>query len=166
MRSASELIRKTPNAEVYPRVFEKLKPDNTRVRISLSEQLAWLMAGEEIAVATPISSGKRRSVTPAGTFTVLEKIPDHRSTIYGDFVDEQGRVVRSGVSLKIDAAPSGTHFAGAPMRHFLRFNAANGLHAGVLPGYPASHGCVRLPNEIAELFFRKVATGTPVEILE
>jgi len=39
-----------------------------------------------------------------------------------------------------------------------------GMHTGILPGYPASHGCVRLPEEIAKLFYSKVTAGTPVSI--
>lgn len=166
MVPADEMIRTLPDAEVAPRVLEKMKPENTRLRISLSRQLAWLMAGEEVAVKTPISSGKRRGLTPPGSYTILQKEPEHRSTIYGDFVDAQGRVVRAGISLKIDSAPSGTHFVGAPMRWFLRFDGALGLHLGMLPGYPASHGCVRLPEAIAPLIYGKVSVGTPVEVVE
>ena len=38
------------------------------------------------------------------------------------------------------------------------------VHAGYLPGYPASHGCVRMPQEMAQAFFRNVSVGTPVEV--
>lgn len=56
------------------------------------------------------------------------------------------------------------------MRYFQRFDTpsgkptAMGFHTGVLPGYPASHGCVRLPNSMAEWFFKNVPTGTRVVI--
>ena len=73
--------------------------------------------------------------------------------------------MRAGVSLKIDSAPSGTHYEGAPMKWFMRLtNEGVGMHIGILPGYPASHGCVRLPAEIAPLIYSKVKVGTPVEI--
>jgi len=122
------------------------------------------MRGEEIGIDSPISSGKAGHGTPTGKFAVLEKDPNHHSTFYGAFCDSKNRIVRAGVSLKIDSAPSGTHFMGAPMLWFCRFNGAIGMHAGILPGYAASHGCVRLPPEIAPLIYAKVKVGTPVEV--
>ena len=53
---------------------------------------------------------------------------------------------------------------GAPMKWFSRFNGAIGMHVGILPGYPASHGCVRLPEAIAPLIYEKVKVGTPIEV--
>jgi hypothetical protein len=50
------------------------------------------------------------------------------------------------------------------MPYFMRFNGAEGMHAGYLPGYPASHGCVRLPDEKAIAFYRAVEVGTPVSV--
>src|SRR5207302_3564572 len=125
----------------------------------LSHQRAYLMVENEIAIDTPVSTGKAAGMTPTGKFAVAEKERDHRSTVYGDFVDGKGRVVRSGVSMHIDSAPSGTHFVGAPMKFFCRFNGAIGMHIGILPGYAASHGCVRLPSEIAPMIFDKVKEG-------
>jgi lipoprotein-anchoring transpeptidase ErfK/SrfK len=165
MPKASELIRKQDPPMISARLMEKVTPDNSRVLVSLSKQRAWLMLGEEAVIDTPISSGKAAGLTPTGSFTVVEKDPHHRSTLYGDFVDGKGRVVRAGVSLKIDSAPSGTHFVGAPMEWFCRFNGAVGMHVGILPGYAASHGCVRLPKEIAPRIYEKVKVGTPVEVV-
>ena len=50
------------------------------------------------------------------------------------------------------------------MPNFMRISAATGMHEGFLPGYPASHGCIRMPALMAEAFFRSVAVGTPVSI--
>jgi lipoprotein-anchoring transpeptidase ErfK/SrfK len=165
MRKASDLIRRQDPPRITPRVYDKLTPDTARVYVSLSKQRAYLMMAEEVAIDTPISSGKAAGMTPVGNFTVQEKDPDHRSNIYGDFVDNKGRVVRSGVSLRIDSAPSGTHYIGAPMKWFCRIKDGVGMHIGILPGYPASHGCVRLPADIAPLIYNKVKVGTPVEIV-
>jgi hypothetical protein len=52
----------------------------------------------------------------------------------------------------------------APMEYFLRFDGANGLHAGIIKSFPASHGCVRLPKDKAILFFNTASVGTPVHI--
>jgi hypothetical protein len=60
--------------------------------------------------------------------------------------------------------PPGCRFVQAPMPYFMRFNGAEGMHAGYLPGYPASHGCVRLPKEKAIAFFEAVEVGTPVTV--
>jgi lipoprotein-anchoring transpeptidase ErfK/SrfK len=96
---------------------------------------------------------------------VLEKDPNHHSTLYGDFVDSSGRIVRAGVSARIDSAPSGTHFAGAAMKWFMRLTEDGvGMHVGILPGYPASHGCIRMPLDGAKLFYDHVKVGTPVEV--
>lgn len=164
-KKASELIRKQEPPKVHPRVLEKATPQNVSVSISLGKQRAFFFVGEEIAIDTPISSGKRAGMTPKGSFKITEKDKDHRSSIYGDFVNRSGKVVRSGVSTRIDSAPSGTVYRGAPMRWFMRLtNEGVGMHTGILPGYPASHGCIRLPDEIARLFFENAPSGTVVTI--
>jgi lipoprotein-anchoring transpeptidase ErfK/SrfK len=165
MKRASEMIRRQEPARVSARLMERINPENSRVVISISRQRAYLMVGDEIAIDTPVSTGKTAGMTPTGKFTISEKEKDHRSNLYGDFVDGRGRTVRSGVSTRIDSAPSGTRFRGAPMRFFCRFNGAIGMHVGILPGYPASHGCVRLPSDIAPLIYEKVKVGTPVEVM-
>lgn len=164
-KPAKELIQKQAKPKVVPRVLEVANQDNTRVYVSIGKQRAYLLVGEEVAIDTPISSGKRAGMTPKGSFTVLQKNKDHRSSIYGNFVNSRGQVVRGGVSTKIDSAPSGTRFLGAPMLYFMRLTWDGvGMHVGVLPGYPASHGCIRLPEDIARLFFERVKLGTPVVI--
>ena len=165
MRRAREMIGRQEPPRIRRELAAVVTPDNASVRISLSRQRAYLMAGDEVYIDTPISSGKKAGSTPTGTFEIVEKDPDHRSNIYGDFVDRRGRVVRAGVSLKVDSAPSGTHYVGAPMRWFMRLTWSGiGMHVGILPGYPASHGCIRLPSEVAALMYQKVKIGTPVTI--
>jgi len=165
MKPASELIRRQAPPTVNAAVGNLITPDNASVVVSLSKQRAYLMADGQVYIDTPISSGKVAGMTPTGSFSVMEKDPNHHSTIYGDFVDHSGRVVRAGVSLKVDSAPSGTHYVGAPMKWFMRLTGAGvGMHVGILPGYPASHGCVRLPGAIAPLIYRSVKVGTPVTI--
>lgn len=169
-KKASELIKKQDPPKVIPRVLERATPENVSVYISLGKQRAYFKVGEEIAVDSPISSGKRAGMTPQGTFKIVEKDHDHRSSLYGDFVSaKSGKVVRAGVSTRIDSAPSGTIYRGAPMKWFMRFGdgsgyRAEGMHTGYLPGYPASHGCVRLPDDIAKLFYEHVVIGTKVTI--
>jgi lipoprotein-anchoring transpeptidase ErfK/SrfK len=146
-------------------VLKQATPDSVRIVVSIPKQRAWLMVGEEIAADGPISSGKRGHSSPTGHFTVMEKDPNHHSTLYGDYVDSSGRTVRAGVSAQIDSAPSGTHFQGAAMKWFLRLTSDGvGMHIGILPGYPASHGCIRQSVDGAKLFYDNVKVGTPVDV--
>jgi lipoprotein-anchoring transpeptidase ErfK/SrfK len=163
--SITRLIGRQPPPKVNSSLAGTINPGNSRVLISLSKQRAYVMVGGDIYIDTPISSGKRAGMTPTGNFSVMEKDPNHRSSVYGDFIDGKGRVVRSGVSTKVDSAPSGTRYQGASMKWFCRLTSNGvGMHVGILPGYPASHGCVRLPAEIAPLIYEKVKVGTPVTI--
>ncbi|MEP6810282.1 MAG: L,D-transpeptidase family protein [Chthoniobacterales bacterium] len=165
MRKANELINRQPPVTINQSVYDSLTPDQAHVVVSLSKQRAYLLRGEDVAIDSPISSGKRAGMTPSGHFSVLEKDKDHHSSVYGNFVDRGGRTVRSGVSLKIDSAPSGTHYIGAPMKWFMRLTGDGvGMHIGILPGYPASHGCIRMPAQSAEMFYARVKVGTPVEV--
>ena len=165
VKPAAQSIARQAPAKIDKTLESLIDPGNSHVRISLSKQRAYLMVGEQIYIDTPISSGKRAGMTPTGSFSVLEKDPDHRSSIYGEFVDAKGRTVRSGVSLKVDSAPSGTRYRGAPMWWFMRLtNFGVGMHVGILPGYAASHGCIRLPADIAKLIYDKVRIGTRVVI--
>lgn len=153
--------------KVVPRVLDLATPDNTRLVVSLGRQRAMLMVGEEVAIDTPVSSGKKRGATPAGDFLITEKQVEFSSSQHGDFVDRDGHVVCSGVSTRIDAAPSGTVFRMVPVRFHLRLdNNGPALHAGRLPGYPASDTSVRLPVDIAPLIFQRVKAGTPVRVEE
>ena len=165
MKKASDLIKKQEPPAINKSLADAINQDNSRVLVSIAKQRAYLMMGDQVYIDTPISSGKRAGMTPTGTFKISQKDKDHRSSVYGDFVDKKGRTVRGGVSTRVDSAPSGTRYVGAPMKFFCRFNGAIGMHIGILPGYPASHGCVRLPSAIAPLIFEKVKVGTQVDVV-
>ncbi|HVF71971.1 MAG TPA: L,D-transpeptidase family protein [Chthoniobacterales bacterium] len=165
MKKANELISKQPPIVTNNAILQKITPETAHVIVSISKQRAYLLAGDEIGIDSPISSGKRGHSTPTGSFKILEKDKDHRSSIYGDYVDSKGRVVRGGISARIDSAPSGTHYVGAPMKWFMRLTGEGvGMHVGVLPGYPASHGCIRMPEPAAAAFYARVKVGTPVRV--
>lgn len=165
MRKATDLIKSQTPIITNNAVLQNVTPDNARVLVSISRQRAYLMAGDQIAIDTPISSGKRGHETPTGRFSIQEKDKDHHSSIYGDYKDAAGRTVRGGISSQIDSAPSGTHFVGASMKWFMRLTGEGvGMHVGILPGYPASHGCIRMPEPAAALFYSKVKVGTPAAV--
>ena len=165
IRKASELIRRQAPLQVNQGLLKQVTPDTARIMVSLSKQRAYLVLADQVVIDCPISSGKRGHSSPAGHMRVLEKDANHHSSLYGDFVDSSGRIVRAGVSARIDAAPSGTRFVGSPMKWFLRLTEDGvGMHIGILPGYPASHGCIRLPPDGAKLFYDHVKVGTPVDV--
>ena len=165
MRKASDLIRKQVPLKVNQSLLKPATQDNTRIVVSIPKQRAYLMIGDQVVADGPVSSGRRGHETPRGHFNVMEKDPNHHSSLYGDFVDSSGRTVRAGVSARSDSAPSGTHFAGAPMKWFLRLTGEGvGMHIGILPGYPASHGCIRESVDGAKLFYDYTKVGTSVDV--
>ena len=165
MRKASDMINRQAPISINNQLLAQLTPDAAHVVVSLPKQRAYLMTGDQVVIDSPISSGKRGHTSPSGSFHVLEKDKSHHSSIYGDYKDSNGRTVRAGVSARIDSAPSGTHFVGAEMKWFMRLTDDGvGMHVGILPGYPASHGCIRMPSQAAELFYNHVKVGTPVEV--
>ena len=107
--------------------------------IDLTRQLALLYRGGVPIGASTISSGSEGRETPTGEFTILEKKVVHRSGSYDD----------------------------APMPYMQRLTAKGvAMHAGNLPGYPASHGCIRLPPAFAKLLYGVTELGTPVMITD
>ncbi|MBA2241583.1 MAG: L,D-transpeptidase family protein [Chthoniobacterales bacterium] len=134
------------------------------IKIKLSEQRAYFFKSGELVGISQLSTGREGLGTPTGSFKVSQKDPDHVSNLYGDYVDEADNVVVPNIGLNKDPKPPGTRFKGAPMPYFMRIVGGVGMHAGYLPGYPASHGCIRMPEFMAENFFNAVSTGTPVTI--
>lgn len=108
-----------------------------RVVISLGDQLAYLYRGDTLMAVATISTGISGRDTPTGIFTVQGKTPMHRSK-------------------KFDNAPM-------PFTQFID-DYGVALHAGFNPGYPASHGCVRLPSAFAKKLYSVTSVGTPVLI--
>ena len=135
----------------------------TAVEIDLEEQRAYLLQGGRPVLASPISSGRYGHLTKAGSFKILEKEQTHYSSMYGKIVDGRGNTIVADADADM-LVPRGGKFIPAPMHYFMRFNGADGLHAGYLPGYPASHGCVRMPEQYAIAFFNSVSVGTPVTV--
>jgi len=134
-----------------------------RVEIDLEEQRAYLLQGRHLVLASPISSGRYGHLTETGSFQVVEKERDHFSSLYGKIVDRNGDTVVADADADMKV-PRGGKFIPAPMHYFMRFHGADGMHAGYLPGYPASHGCVRMPEQYAIAFFNAVQVGTPVHV--
>lgn len=167
LKSPADLVQAQEPPKVVPRVLDLARPDNTFIGISLGRQRAYLYVGKEVAIDTPVSTGKRRGQTPTGDFSVMEKSASYQSNLHGDFVDREANTIRHGVSTRIDAAPSGATFKIVPVEYHMKLNDEGlALHAGRLPGYAAADTAVRLPADIAPLIFQRVQKGTPVKIEE
>jgi hypothetical protein len=136
-----------------------------RIVIRLGEQRAYFYKDDELVGVSVVSTGREGYDTSTGNFKIMEKDIDHRSNLYGDYVDAgTGQVVVKDVDVKRDPKPPGTRFLGAPMPYFMRIVGGTGMHEGFLPGYAASHGCIRMPEFMAESFYANVNVGTPVTI--
>ncbi|WP_407472675.1 L,D-transpeptidase [Xanthomonas campestris pv. campestris] len=109
------------------------------VIVSLTEQRAYAYRNGILIGVSTIGSGKPGHETPTGVFTILQKDKDHRSSIY-------------------NAAPM-------PYQQRLTWDGV-ALHAGGLPGYPESHGCVHLPSEFARLLFDNSNMGMVVVVAQ
>jgi hypothetical protein len=107
------------------------------VVVSLAEQKAFVFKAGRLVATSPVSTGKRGHETPTGTFPIMEKQVHHRSNRYSN----------------------------APMPYMQRLTAYGvALHAGHLPGYPASHGCIRLPWGFAKRLYGMTGNGTVVTV--
>lgn len=132
--------------------------------VRLRHQDATLYRGGHAVATARVSTGREGYATPMGQFRVIRKDRDHRSGLYGDYVDAGGRVVVANVDVRRTRKPRRTRFLGAPMPFYLEFKPSYGLHAGRLPGYPASHGCVRLSYWKARQFYEAARIGTRVTV--
>ena len=107
--------------------------------IDLTAQRIMVYRDGALIAAAAISTGSLGRETPTGVFTILEKKVMHRSTTYDN----------------------------APMPYMQRLTSKGiAIHAGDLPGYPASHGCIRLPNQFAKQLYGVTELGTQVMITD
>ena len=113
-------------------------PDGHSIEIDLQQQLAYLLRGGQIEIVSPISSGRFGHLTETGSFKIIQKEKNHFSNMFGKIVDAAGNTLVSDADSAMPLR-AGAKFVPAPMRYFMRFNGATGMHAGYLPGYPASH---------------------------
>jgi lipoprotein-anchoring transpeptidase ErfK/SrfK len=136
--------------------------------IDLRAQRAEVYIGGQHAGWTVVATGKEGFGTPAGDYTILQKLVDKHSTLYGRIVDADGNTVKADADARRDSAPAGGRFLYAPMPYWMRLTWRGiGMHAGPIPrpGSPASHGCIRLPRRFAIQLYEIVRIGTPVRII-
>lgn len=144
--------------------IEQYDPAHSEVVVLLAEQRGRLYINGQIAMDFPVCSGRvGGKETPKGTFRISQKVRDYSSNTYGSFVNAEGRTVKGNIAVS-DARPAGTHFKGAPMPYWMRFNGAIGMHVGNVHRESASHGCVRVPEEACSILFSKLAVGSKVTV--
>src|SRR5712691_12668105 len=108
-----------------------------QIIISIADQKISVYSGDVLLARSAVSTGVPGHPTPMGVFTVIQKQRWHRSNLY----------------------------SAAPMPYMQRITWSGvALHAGVLPGYPASHGCIRMPPEFAVKLFSLTRMGARVLI--
>lgn len=124
-------------ARINPAVLSQSTRGNTRVVIDVADQRGYLLVNGKIAVDTPVSTARPGKWTPRGSFGVTQRVRSGKiSTIYG-----------------------------VHMPYWMRLGgSAYGMHAGHLPGYPASAGCIRLPESAAQVIYDNTTYGTRVNI--
>lgn len=126
-----------PATKVNSKVLAGSSKGNTRIVIDISRQKAFLLVNGEVAIESPVSTARSGKYTPRGSFRVTERVRNGKiSTIYG-----------------------------VHMPYWMRLSGSvYGVHAGYLPGYPASAGCVRLPSDAAQMIYDNTKYGTSVSI--
>lgn len=140
-------------------------PGPPLIKINRIQQKAYFYKGSTLVGVSKISSGNEDHATPPGRYKITQKNKDHKSSVYGVFKDKAtGMTTNDNVDIRVDKVPPGQVFYAAPMPNFMRFNGGIGMHTGFLPGYAASHGCIRMPDHMAEHFFNNVEVGTPVVV--
>jgi len=134
------------------------------IKIDLAEQRAYFYKGGELVGISIVSTGREGYGTTSGSFHIIQKDKDHVSSRFGDYVDANGAIIKKEIDREKDPMPKGARYDGAKMPYFMRIVGGTGMHEGFLPGYPASHGCIRMPGFMAQKFFENVNVGTPVTI--
>jgi hypothetical protein len=134
-------------------------PSNVRVKVSISKQRAYVMEGSDVLLAMPITVGAPGTATPTGNFTIFNKEQHHRANTHGYAYN--GNQVQQTF---LDKRPAGWSFKGTPMPYWCEFKPNYGFHTGWLKHHPASHGCIRMHENLSPKFFRLVSIGTSVNI--
>lgn len=135
------------------------------VVVDLRRQVAEFYKGGHIIGVAAISSGVEDRRTPGGDYKILEKDIDHTSSKYGCIEDSAGNTVNADATPGTPV-PAGCRYVPAPMNFFMRLtNDGVGMHQGFLPGYPASHGCIRMDRNVVPKFYENAYVGMPVKVV-
>lgn len=135
-------------------------PGNVQVKVSIGRQRAYVVEGENVLLAMPVTVGSPGHPTPRGHFRIFAKDAKKRATSHG--YAYSGDKVRRG---DIHNRPPGWKFKGTPLPYWCEFKPGYAFHTGWIKHFPSTQdGCIRLHENLAPKFFRLVKVGTPVHI--
>jgi len=134
-------------------------PSAVEVKVSLSKQRVYVMEGNEMLLAMPVSVGAPSSPTPTGTFRILKKEAKYRDSTHG-YAKSGNQIERTYLREK----QSGWHFRGTPMPYWCEFKPTYGFHTGWVKHTPCTNGCIRMHENLSPKFFQLVSVGTTVDI--
>jgi hypothetical protein len=127
--------RKGRSARLVEAIESRTAGEPIMAIVSLRNQRITVYDANGWILRSPVSTGQKGRETPAGIFSVIQKVRDHYSNLYDDaYMPHMQRITWSGIA----------------------------LHGGILPGYAASHGCIRMPFDFAARLFDETATGIRV----
>jgi lipoprotein-anchoring transpeptidase ErfK/SrfK len=129
------------------------------VKVSLRNQMLYVMEGSEPLLVTPVSIGTPSKPTPQGSYRIFKKTHRHRANSHG-FAYSGNQAKKTYLASK----PAGWSFKGTPMPYWCEFKPNYGIHTGWMKPYPCTHGCLRMHHNVAPKFFQMVSVGTPVHI--
>ena len=121
-----------------PPVQQPNNPSAVKVKISTGAQRLYVVEGDRVLLASPVTVGKSTAPTPSGNFTIYSKQANRR------------RVSSPG--------------AGYPMTYWMEFKSAYGIHWGFMKPTPNTRGCVRMPLKAAQKTFNLIRSGTPLNV--
>jgi L,D-transpeptidase catalytic domain len=137
--SACATLSRTQNSFSFdPPVQKPKNPSAVKLKLSTGAQRLYVVEGNTVLLATPVTVGTASSPTPHGNFTIYSKVANRRR----------------------QSSPG----AGYPMTYWMEFKRAYGLHWGFVKATPSTHGCVRMPIDSARKTFQLVRIGTPLNI--
>ena len=155
--------RDTRDVWYHDERIEKANTENSKIVVRLGAQRGALYVNDEIAMDSPVCTGRSSYETPRGSFRIIEKVRDYRSRSYGSVYNASGDRVNSDATSS-SPVPSGGKFVGASMPLWMRIKDGYGLHVGRVLRDADSHGCVRIPQEACSYLFEKCGEGTRVVI--
>ena len=138
----------------------------SRIVVHLGDQRAYFYKGKRLVGESTVSTGKKGFSTPPGHYSIVSKDKNHFSSEFGDYVDSAGNVMVSNIDVRKDRQPKGAHFDPAKMPYCMHFNGGYAMHQGYVPPFAASHGCIRLPEGMAEKFYNNAPVGTSMTVKE
>ncbi|MEM0968900.1 MAG: L,D-transpeptidase [Verrucomicrobiota bacterium] len=142
--------------------YQPTDAKNITIKVSLQTMNTYVLEGDKLLLATPVTIGTDSDPTPTGDFKVFQKIERKRSNTYGFHVAASGEI-RPGERRH---TPSGDRYVGYPMPYWLEFHPGYGFHSGGVWPQPRSHGCLRVHHTVAPKLFAMCPTGTKVIIAD